>query len=160
MSVLFVGLATGKRHQRDGLHWEITSCQNMLLGTPGDYHSVISRHKQGLGDSCWEAEHQQAGLILPQPELLGQRLAPAHGITPTAWCRHALQYGLLAMSFFFFLFFFFFNSLQRARCIFIYLWRVFFSVSKQAKPSADNFGRLRPRKVLMNRLCMLCSVTD
>lgn len=117
MLVLFVGLATGKRHQRDGLHWEITSCKNMLLGTPGDYHSVISRHKQGLGDSCWEAEHQQAGLILPLPELLGQRLAqphaagaeltPAHSITPTAWCRHALQFGLLAVSFFFFFFFFF-----------------------------------------------------
>lgn len=108
MSVLFVGLATGKRHQQDGLHWEITSCQNMLLGTPGDYHSVISRHKQGLGDSCWEAEHQQAGLILPLPELLGQCLALAQGITPTAWCRHALRYGLLAISFFFFLLFTFF----------------------------------------------------
>lgn len=50
----------------------------MLLETPGGYHSVISRHKQGLCDSCWEAEHQRTGLVLLPFELLRRRVTQPH----------------------------------------------------------------------------------
>lgn len=149
----------------------------MLLRTPGDYHSVISRHKQGLWDSCWEAKHQRTGLILLPSELLGQRVtqpqatgaaarvglspSPQHHSNGMVQARRAvLLTGYKCQQAFFCCFLFFFNGLQRTRSCFFFYSLETSKISPLLLITLADCNQDQNRKVLINRLRMLSSATE